>query len=146
MVVCRYVNALKASPALSKLESLQKTKLPIKLSLYVLVFMVSWTGGINSCRMYYSKDILFFFWRITNSPCNMFVLSMVTRSTMAFTGGLNAIAYGIANSTLRKNYTWWQLVYNMILSPLLLVPYFLWYLCKAADKKVVCTTCYSDYF
>lgn len=45
-VVNKYIFAIKSSPALQKVKALQSTRLPMKLSLYVIVFLISWTTGI----------------------------------------------------------------------------------------------------
>ncbi len=45
LVVNKYWFALKNSPALQKLESLKSTRVPLKLSLYLLVFLISWSTG-----------------------------------------------------------------------------------------------------
>jgi len=111
-VLYRYYFALKMSPALRKLPSLQKSKLPLKLSLYLVAFLLIW-----------APNIAFTFYPLLwSSTCDFFWLDMIGLCTMSLSGALNCLAYGIANSAMRKNYTWAQFIGYFLVAPVLVIP------------------------
>jgi len=62
---------------------------------------------------------------------------MIANFTISFSGAMNAVVYGIANSAMRKNYTWGTFFLYLFASPVLVLPLIIKKIFQRTPEKTV---------
>jgi hypothetical protein len=118
----KYFGTLKMVP------SLDRTVLSLRLSLFVLAFLLCWSFNVVSMIIDYSKV----------SFCEVYWLAVVFNLFLNSSGTLNCLVYGITTKTIRANYTLWTGLGWFIISPLCIIPFGVaraWKRHKKPEKK-----------
>ena len=82
-----YIVTVKSVPAL------RKTNVPLRLSLYLLVFMITWCCDFIG--------IIYHF--LIGTDCENFPLAFAGFFTINLGGALNCVVYGVTNRSLHKH-------------------------------------------
>lgn len=82
-----------------------------RLALFLVVYVVCWLPDLVSHVEGYF-----------NPHCWLFFLGVFQNALAPAQGFLNCFVYGLSNPTIRSAYKWWQLVLQIVISPLLVVP------------------------
>jgi hypothetical protein len=125
MTICKYYDTIKKNPNIANLPSLKKVRLPLRLSLYILVFLFSFSPNVTNTIISY----------IRGHYCTGDTFILILEIFNDLSGTFNCIVYGFISKSLRRNYTKSSGIIYFLLSPILLIPIIIWRISRKIQEK-----------